>query len=74
MTTTTTAPSVMPKGKRKSNWKSKGKKVDGKFEGICNKCGRWGHKAKECHSAMSLEDGDVAQSINTMAEILSVDA
>eukprot|EP00972_Heterocapsa_arctica_P018979 2801448-Heterocapsa_arctica.AAC.1 len=54
--------------------KGKSKKGGGKFDGICNKCGRWGHRASDCQSVMSIEDGDVALSVSTMAEILSVDA
>eukprot|EP00972_Heterocapsa_arctica_P003616 539348-Heterocapsa_arctica.AAC.1 len=72
--TATTASSATPKGKGKNKVKNKGKKGDGKFDGICNKCGRWGHRASGCRSVISMEDGIVALSVSTMAEILSVDA
>eukprot|EP00972_Heterocapsa_arctica_P113706 16438632-Heterocapsa_arctica.AAC.1 len=61
-TAPTTRPSANPKGKGKGQTKGKSKKGDGKFDGICNKCGRWGHRVSDCRSVMSIEDGDVAPS------------
>eukprot|EP00972_Heterocapsa_arctica_P073725 10884004-Heterocapsa_arctica.AAC.1 len=54
------------KGKGKGKSKKGGKK-GGKFDGICNRCRRWGHRANECRSVMALED-DTHESVNTMAE------
>eukprot|EP00972_Heterocapsa_arctica_P012174 1784716-Heterocapsa_arctica.AAC.1 len=59
------------KGKGKSKNKMGGKK-DGKFDGICNKCGRWGDQASECRSVMALED-DERDYVSTMAEVFTVD-
>eukprot|EP00972_Heterocapsa_arctica_P023198 3415720-Heterocapsa_arctica.AAC.1 len=50
-------------GKGNGKGKSKGKQ----FEGICNKSGRWGHRAATCRVVMALEDN--AESVNCMAEI-----
>eukprot|EP00972_Heterocapsa_arctica_P113540 16437636-Heterocapsa_arctica.AAC.1 len=49
-----------------------GGKKDGKFDGICNKCGRWGHRASDCKYVMALED-DKQDYVSTMAEVFSVD-
>eukprot|EP00972_Heterocapsa_arctica_P095230 14044732-Heterocapsa_arctica.AAC.1 len=54
-TTKLPTPVAGSKGKGKGKNKMSGKK-DGKFDGICNKCGRWGHRVKECQSVMALED------------------
>eukprot|EP00972_Heterocapsa_arctica_P019166 2828929-Heterocapsa_arctica.AAC.1 len=45
-TTATPAPAAGGKGEGKGK-SNKGGKKDGKFDGICNKCGRWGHRANE---------------------------
>eukprot|EP00972_Heterocapsa_arctica_P093163 13741651-Heterocapsa_arctica.AAC.1 len=43
------------KGKGKGKNRMGGKK-ESKFDGICNKCGRWGHRASDCRSVMAVED------------------
>eukprot|EP00972_Heterocapsa_arctica_P043196 6369931-Heterocapsa_arctica.AAC.1 len=60
----TTAPGP---GKGKGKGKSKSKQ----FDGLCNKCRRWGHRAATCRVVMALEDN--TESVNCMAEILSVE-
>eukprot|EP00972_Heterocapsa_arctica_P007090 1035551-Heterocapsa_arctica.AAC.1 len=58
----------MPTTKGKGKGKAKGA---GKQYGICNRCGRWGHRAPTCQVVMALEGS--AESVNCMAEIMSVE-
>eukprot|EP00972_Heterocapsa_arctica_P107935 15897041-Heterocapsa_arctica.AAC.1 len=44
----------------------------GNVDRICNKCGRWGHRAVECRFFMALDD-DTHDCVNTRVEVLSVD-
>eukprot|EP00972_Heterocapsa_arctica_P035186 5179212-Heterocapsa_arctica.AAC.3 len=70
---TTTAPSVIIKGTCKNKANNKGNNGNDKFNQICNTCGCWGHRASDCLSVLSLEDGNVTLSVNKMTEIVSVD-
>eukprot|EP00972_Heterocapsa_arctica_P065718 9698745-Heterocapsa_arctica.AAC.1 len=55
-------------GKSKGKGKNKsGGKKGSKFDGVCNKCGRWGHRANDYRSVMALED-ETQECVNTMAE------
>eukprot|EP00972_Heterocapsa_arctica_P066091 9750644-Heterocapsa_arctica.AAC.1 len=65
------APKAAPMPTLATKDKGKGKGKGKQFEGICNGCGRWGHRAATCKVVMALEDN--AESVNCMAEILSVE-
>eukprot|EP00972_Heterocapsa_arctica_P021167 3116821-Heterocapsa_arctica.AAC.1 len=51
--------------------KGKNKSAGGQFNGICNRCGRWGHRLATCKVVMALEGS--AESVNCMREIMSVE-
>eukprot|EP00972_Heterocapsa_arctica_P026154 3852556-Heterocapsa_arctica.AAC.1 len=44
-----------PPTSSKSKGKSKSKNAGGQFNGICNRCGRWGHSSATCKVVMALE-------------------
>eukprot|EP00972_Heterocapsa_arctica_P107683 15861313-Heterocapsa_arctica.AAC.1 len=62
---------AVPKAPPTPGTKGKGEGKSKQFEGICNKCGRWGHRAATCRVVMALEDN--AESVNCIAEILSIE-
>eukprot|EP00972_Heterocapsa_arctica_P113328 16436531-Heterocapsa_arctica.AAC.1 len=57
-------------GKGKGGGKGGGKN---QFQGTCNRCGRWGHRSTTCRVVMALQDAELAESINCMGEIMTVE-
>eukprot|EP00972_Heterocapsa_arctica_P083599 12319028-Heterocapsa_arctica.AAC.1 len=37
----------------------KGSSAEGKYEGWCRKCGRWGHQKENCRSVISMEPANI---------------
>eukprot|EP00972_Heterocapsa_arctica_P085020 12528987-Heterocapsa_arctica.AAC.1 len=51
------APAPAPaSGKGKGKGKGKSKTWTRTFDGMCNRCGRHGHQARDCRAVMALED------------------
>eukprot|EP00972_Heterocapsa_arctica_P037752 5556697-Heterocapsa_arctica.AAC.1 len=50
------APKAMPAPTPATKGKGKGKGTSKQFNGICNRCGRWGHRAATCKVVMAPED------------------
>eukprot|EP00972_Heterocapsa_arctica_P071225 10520775-Heterocapsa_arctica.AAC.1 len=67
------APAPRP-GKGKGKGKGKSKSGTEKFDGLCNKCGRHGHRARDCRSVMALEDSQRPEIVNCMAEVIMSNA
>ena len=66
------APAGKGKGKGGKGGKGKGK---GKtfFDGLCRRCGWWGHKEVTCREVMSIEGEELGPgSVNIMSEVLNV--
>eukprot|EP00972_Heterocapsa_arctica_P074822 11040913-Heterocapsa_arctica.AAC.1 len=65
------APKALPAPMPAIKGKGKGKGTSKQFNGICNHCGRWGHRAATCKVVVALEGS--AESVNCMGEIMSVE-
>eukprot|EP00972_Heterocapsa_arctica_P070262 10378738-Heterocapsa_arctica.AAC.1 len=61
----------MPAPTPATNGKGKAKGAGKQFNGICNRCGRSGHRATTCQVVMVLEGS--AELVNCMGEIMSVE-
>eukprot|EP00972_Heterocapsa_arctica_P003547 527002-Heterocapsa_arctica.AAC.1 len=61
----------MPAPTPTTKGQGEGKGTGKQFNGICNRCGQWGHRAATCKVVMALEAS--AQSVNCMGEIMSVE-